>query len=141
MTELSDEAIALIESDSVATMATANADGSVHLSEAWVGLEDGEIVVATLSDQRKLRNIRRDPRVAISIPSPRVNEWGLKEYLVVEGTARITEGGAAQKLQELAHTYLGPDVVFPRMPNPPAGYITRIRVEQVRGVGPWKRDG
>ncbi|HWH23270.1 MAG TPA: pyridoxamine 5'-phosphate oxidase family protein, partial [Candidatus Limnocylindria bacterium] len=92
------------------------------------------------SDQRKLGNIRRDPRVAVSIPSPRVNEWGLKEYLVIEGTARITEGGAAQLLQQLAHTYLGPDVVFPRMPNPPAGYITRIRIERVRGVGPWRRD-
>ncbi len=87
---------------------------------------------ATLPDQRKLRNLRRDPRFALSVQSDRINEWGLREYLVVEGTARITEGGAADLLQRLAYTYLGPDVVFPNMPNPPPGYVTRIRVERVR---------
>ena len=32
---------------------------------------------------------------------------------------------------------LGPDVTFPPMPDPPPGYVTRIRVERVSGVGPW----
>jgi len=135
--QLSDRARALLESAAVATIVTINADGSPHLSSAWVGLDAGEIVFATLPDQRKLRNLRRDPRVAIAIQSDRVNEWGLREYLVVEGSARITEGGAAEMLQQLAHTYLGPDVVFPGMPDPPPGFITRITVERVRGVGDW----
>ena len=65
-----------------------------------------------MPEQRKLRNLRRDPRIALSIPSTTTNEWGLLEYLVVYGTARVTEGGAADVLQGLAHTYLGPDVVF-----------------------------
>lgn len=64
----------------------------------------------------------------------------LREYLVVNGTARITEGGAAELLQRLAHTYLGPEVVFPGMPDPPPGYVTRIRVERLSGVGSWRRD-
>ena len=135
--QLSGEARALLASAAVATIATINPDGSVHLSSAWVGIEDDEIVFATLPDQRKLRNVRRDPRVAISIQGERLNEWGLREYLVVEGTARVTEGGAAQMLQRLAHTYLGPDVVFPGMPDPPPGFVTRVRVERVRGIGPW----
>jgi PPOX class probable F420-dependent enzyme len=139
--QLSDEALELLASDAVATIVTLNPDGSPHLSAAWVGIEDDEIVIATLPDQRKLRNLRRDPRVALSVQSERINEWGLREYLVAEGTARITQGGAADLLQRLAHTYLGPDVVFPRMPNPPPGYVTRIRVERVRGVGSWKRRG
>ncbi len=134
---LSDEAVELLQSDAVATLATINPDGSPHLSSAWVGLEDDDIVIGTLPDQRKLRNIRRDPHVALSISSGRLNEWGLEEYLVVEGTARITEGGAPALLQRLARTYLGPDVVFPQMPNPPPGYVTRIRVDRVRGIGPW----
>jgi PPOX class probable F420-dependent enzyme len=135
--DLSPAACELLESAAVATVATINADGSVHLSSAWVGIEDGEIVFATLPDQRKLRNLRRDPRVALTIQSERVNEWGLQEYLVLEGTARITQGGAAEMLQRLAHTYLGPDVVFPAMPNPPPGYITRVKVQRVRGIGAW----
>jgi PPOX class probable F420-dependent enzyme len=134
---LSNEARALLESATVATVATINADGSTHLSSAWVGLQGDEIVFATIPDQRKLRNLRRDPRVSLTLQGERVNEWGLREYMVIEGRARITEGGAAELLQLLAHTYLGPDVVFPGMPNPPPGFITHISIERVRGVGTW----
>jgi PPOX class probable F420-dependent enzyme len=134
---LSVEARALLRSAAVATVATINSDGSVHLSSAWVGIQDDEVCFATLPDQRKLRNLRRDARIALSIESERINEWGLREYLVLEGTARITEGGAAEMLQHLAHTYLGPDAVFPGMPDPPPGYITRVTVHRVRGIGPW----
>ena len=138
---LSDAALALLASDAVATIVTLDADGAPHLSAAWVGLEDGEIVFGTLPEQRKLANIRRDPRVAVMIQSDRVNEWGLREYLVVNGTARITEGGGAELLQRLARTYLGPDVVFPAVPNPPPGYVTHVRVERISGIGPWTEEG
>jgi len=136
---LSDGALELLASPTVATVVTLNRDGSPHVSSAWVAIEDGEVCLATLDDQAKLRNIRRDPRVALSLQSERVNEWGLREYLVIYGTARITEGGAAEMLQRLAWTYLGPDVVFPARPNPPPGFITRIRVDRVAGIGAWLR--
>lgn len=132
-----DAASELLESDAVAHVVTLNADGSPHVTAAWVGIEGDEIVMATLPDQRKLRNLRRDSRIALSVPSGHVNEWGLLEYLVVYGTARVTEGGAPEMLQRLAHTYLGPDVVFPPMPNPPPGFVTRIKPERFGGVGRW----
>jgi PPOX class probable F420-dependent enzyme len=116
---------------------TLDDDGGPQVTAAWVGLDGDQIVFATLPDQRKLRNLRRDPRIALSIPSTTTNEWGLLEYLVVYGAARVTEGGAAELLQRLAHTYLGPDVIFPGMPDPPPGYITRITLERLGGVGPW----
>jgi PPOX class probable F420-dependent enzyme len=138
MTELLSPAVrALLESDAVATVVTLDADGSPHVSSAWVGLEDGEVVIGTLDDQRKLRNLRRDPRIAIALQSSVVNRWGLREYLVIDGTASVTEGGAAELLQRLARTYIGPDAVFPAMPDPPPGYVTRVRVEKVSGIGPW----
>jgi PPOX class probable F420-dependent enzyme len=127
----------LLEGDAVAHVVTLNDDGSPQVTAAWVGLDGDEIVLATLPDQRKLRNLRRDPRVAVSVESSNVNAWGLREYLVVYGTARVTEGGAAEMLQELAHTYLGADVVFPNMPDPPPGFVTRITPERIGGVGPW----
>jgi PPOX class probable F420-dependent enzyme len=136
--ELSEPALDLLTSDAVATIATLNPDGSPHLSSAWIGLEDDEIVFGTLNDQRKLRNLRRDPRIALTIQSDRVNQWGLREYLVLDGEARLTEGGAPELLQRLARTYLGPDVVFPGMPNPPAGFVVRIGVTRVSGVGDWR---
>jgi PPOX class probable F420-dependent enzyme len=127
----------LLESDAVAHVVTLDEDGGPQVTAAWVGLDGDEIVFATLPDQRKLKNLRRDPRIALSIPSTTTNEWGLLEYLVLYGTARVTEGGASEVLQRLAHTYLGPDVVFPGMPNPPPGYVTKITVERLGGVGPW----
>jgi PPOX class probable F420-dependent enzyme len=138
VTELLSPAVrALLESDAVATVVTLDPDGTPHVSSAWVGLEDDEIVIGTLDDQRKLRNLRRDPRIALAFQSSVVNRWGLREYLVLNGTARVTEGGAAELLQRLARTYIGPDAVFPAMPDPPPGYVTRVRVEKVSGIGPW----
>jgi hypothetical protein len=40
-------------------------------------------------------------------------------------------------LQRLAHVYVGPEVKFPPMSNPPAGYVMRTTVERIGGVGPW----
>lgn len=52
-------------------------------------------------------------------------------------SARGTEGGAAELLSRLARVHLGPDVNFPPMPDPPPGFVTRITVERIGGVGPW----
>jgi PPOX class probable F420-dependent enzyme len=128
----------VLESAALAHVATVDADGKPQVTVAWAGLDGDEIVMATLPDQRKLHNMRRDPRVTLSFETERVNDWGLREYLVVYGRARITEGGAAELLQELAHTYLGPEVVFPGMPDPPPGFITHVTPERLGGVGPWK---
>lgn len=137
MTELSEHALELIESPALAHLVTLNADGSPQVSVVWVGLEDGEIVSAHLGEYQKVRNVRRDPRVALTIEGAGVNPIGMREHLVVYGRARITEGGAPELLQRLAYTYIGPDVTFPPMPNPPPGYVTRIAVERIGGVGPW----
>ena len=91
---LSDAARQLLESDAIAHVVTIDEDGGPQVTAAWVGLEGDEIVIATLPDQRKLKNLRRDPRIALSVPSTTRNDWGLLEYLVVYGTARVTEGGA-----------------------------------------------
>lgn len=127
----------VLASAAVAHVTTLDPDGSPQVTAAWAGLEGDEIVIATLSDQRKLRNLRRDPRVALSFQTERMNPIGLLEYLVLYGTARVTEGGAPELLQELAYTYIGPDTKFPPMPDPPPGYVTRVKVERVAGVGPW----
>lgn len=134
---LPDAAKELLAGATVAHVVTLNRDGSPHVTIAWVGLDGDEVVMATLGDQRKLKNLRRDPRISLSLQTDRTNAMGLLEYLVVYGTARVVEGGAPELLQELAHTYIGPDVKFPPISDPPPGYITRVRVERVAGVGPW----
>jgi PPOX class probable F420-dependent enzyme len=128
----------VIESGALAHLVTLNHDGTPQVTCIWVGLDGDEIVSAHLhADQRKLRNVRANPRVTMSLEGTNVNAWGLKEYLVVYGTARLTDGGAPELLQRLAHVYLGPDVVFPNMPDPPPGVIMRTTVERLGGIGPW----
>ena len=136
--ELPDSARVMIESGRLAHLVTLSRDGSPQVSCVWVGLDGDEIVSGHLrSDQRKLRNVARDPRVALSLEGTTIHPPGLKEYLVVHGTGRIAEGGAAELLQRLAHVYLGPDVRFPPMDDPPPGQVLRISVERIGGVGPW----
>jgi PPOX class probable F420-dependent enzyme len=140
---LSSAARQLLDSDALAHVVTIDPDGRPQVAVVWIGLEGDELVTAHLDvRQRKLRNLRRDPRVAVSVESGVTNALGLREYLVVHGRARITEGGAAELLQRLARTYLGPDVRFPPMDDPPPGVVTRIRVERIGGVGDWiEREG
>ena len=137
MAALPDSARAVLESGGLAHLVTLEPDGRPQVSLVWVGLDGDEIVAAHLPEHRKVRNMRRDPRVALSIEAGSRNAIGLDEYLVIHGRARITEGGAPELLQRLARTYLGPDVKFPPMDNPPPGYITHITVERIGGVGPW----
>jgi PPOX class probable F420-dependent enzyme len=127
----------VLESSAPGHLVTLEADGRPQVTLVWVGLDGEEIVAAHLREHRKVRNLRRDPRVALSVEAGTRNERGLDQYLVVHGKARITEGGAAELLQQLAYIYMGPDVKFPPMDDPPPGYITHISVERVSGVGPW----
>jgi PPOX class probable F420-dependent enzyme len=137
MVALPDSARALLESAAHAHLVTLEPDGRPQVSLVWVGLDGDEIVCAHIPEHRKVRNIRRDPRVALSIEGTEHNAIGLLEYLVIHGQARITEGGAPELLQRLAHTYLGPAVTFPPMDDPPPGFVTHIAVQRVGGVGPW----
>lgn len=132
----------VIEKGPLAHLTTLNADGSPQVTVVWVGIEGDELVHAHLALHQKVRNIRRDPRVALSFLSDKTNAQGLREYAVVYGNARITEGGAVDLLHRLAPLYLGPGADYP----PPAmrniaGYITRIAPSRFSGIGPWAGKG
>ena len=135
---LPESARRLVESDALAHLVTLSPDGSPQVSCIWVGMDGDEIVSGHLrAEQRKLRNIARDPRVVLSIEGTEIQPPGLKQYLVVHGRARVEEGGAPELLQRLAYVYLGPDVRFPPMPDPPAGQVMHITVERIGGIGLW----
>ena len=127
-----------IEKGPLAHLTTLNRDGSPQVTLIWVGIEDDEFVIAHLALHQKIKNIRRDPRVALSLICDGTSPQGMREYIVVYGNARITEGGAVPLLQRLAPLYLGPKADFPpaSMRNIP-GYITRIVPERFSGIGPW----
>jgi PPOX class probable F420-dependent enzyme len=121
----------------LAHLVTTNPDGSPHVTIVWIGIEDDEIVSGHLGMPKKLRNAQRDPSVVLSVEIGGRNEMGLDNYLVVEGTARVTDGGAPELLQRLAEVYMGPGVKFPPMDDPPPGHVLRIAPTRVSGVSPW----
>jgi PPOX class probable F420-dependent enzyme len=138
--EIPESAKAVIESGRLAHLVTVNRDGSPHVTIVWVGLAGGpdgdEIVIGKLMADQKVANIRRDPRVALSIEAEG-DQMGMGHYLVVEGTASLTEGGAPELLSELAQRYVGPGTKFPPMDDPPPGFVIHVTPTKVRGMGPW----
>jgi PPOX class probable F420-dependent enzyme len=137
MVAIPEAARKVIESGRLAHLVTINKDGSPQVTIVWVGTDGDELVTAHFGNYQKLRNVRRDDRVVLSIETDESNAQGLTQYLVVHGRARIAEGGAAELLQKLAHTYIGPDVKFPPGDNHPPGYVMHITPERFTGVGPW----
>jgi PPOX class probable F420-dependent enzyme len=128
----------LIAKAPLSHLTTLNSKGGPQVTVIWVGIEGEEFVISHLAEHQKVKNIRRDPRVALSMLSDTTNKQGMREYLVVYGNARVTEGGAVPLLLRLAPLYLGPKAEFPppSMRNIP-GFITRITPTRFSGVGPW----
>ncbi len=135
--KLPESARSLIQSGAHAHLVTLNPDGSPQVTLVWAGVDGDDIVTAHLFATRKVQNIRADGRVAITFECDTKSAMGLAEYLVIYGQATIEEGGAPQLLQELAWIYMGPEVKFPPMEDPPPGFTNRIKVERISGVGPW----
>jgi PPOX class probable F420-dependent enzyme len=128
----------VIRSGALGHLVTMNADGSPQVTCVWVGVDGDDLLTAHLNPTlRKVENVRREPRVVVSFEGSEIQPPGLKQYAVVHGRATVEEGGAAELLQELAYAYLGPDVKFPPMDDPPPGVRLRIEVERVGGIGPW----
>jgi PPOX class probable F420-dependent enzyme len=94
-----------VESTSVAHLATILPDGSPHSIPLWVTTLDDRILFLTGPDSQKARNIRRDPRVALSI-APVDNPY---EPVIIRG--RVVEwidGDAGWELvDQIAMKYIG----------------------------------
>jgi len=116
-------------------LATINPDGTPQVTCIYVGWDGDEIVAGHLADHLKLRNIRRDPRVTLSVESD-VEFEGFSPYLVIKGIARVEVGGAVPLLRRITDG---------RFPPPgdgfPDGYVTRISPRKLSGTGPWGLTG
>ena len=116
----------------IAHVVTLNPSGTAQITMAWIGLDGDEVVIGTMFDQRKLDNIRRDDRIAMSFETGRTSPSGLDGYIVMHGRARLVEGGAPALLGRLARGYIGPDVEFPS-PGAPEGWVIHIAVDRISG--------
>ena len=139
MTNIPESLRGLLATGSLATVVTLDPDGTPHVTLAWAGFDGDEIVMATFFNltQRKLANLRRDPRVVLSLQAKEYSGAGLWPYAVLQGRAdRIVEGGALEVMDGLAESYIGPGQRFP-MREVPDGVVVHITIERIYGQGPW----
>lgn len=128
----------------LAHVVTLDPDGTPHATLAWAGFDENELVMATffMPGQKKLRNLRRDPRVVLSFQANEHTGEGLHPYVVIQGQARITDGGALEVMDHLAQYYLGRGQRGQRYPmrDGPEGFVIHVTVERIYGQGPWKEE-
>jgi PPOX class probable F420-dependent enzyme len=145
LTEIPDSAQALppalrdlIESGPMAHLSTVNPDGSPHVTAIWIGLDGDDVVSTHIRDNVKLRNIRRDPRVALSFDAPRESGVWINPYAVIYARAVVEPSHRIWELMERhAKAYVSPDarLAVPVAPEP--GFIVRYSIVRIGGVGPW----
>lgn len=125
----------------LAHVVTLDPDGTPHVTLAWAGVEEDEIVMATFFNlsQRKLQNLRRDPRIVLSLQANEFKGQGLHPYVVIQGRARITEGDALAVMDRLAEFYIGPGQAYP-MRNVPDGVVLHAAVDRIYGQGAWREE-
>ena len=136
MTLLTPELRDLIASGPLTHVTTINADGSPQVTVVWIGLDGDDLLSGHMARYRKVRNVERDPRVALSFTAPRDRAAFLNPYAVLQATATVSAGGGAwDLLNRLTKVYVGPDVEFPAPKG--GGFIIRYSIQRVGGVGPW----
>ena len=101
---LPDSLLALLHQPSLCYLATTMADGSPQLTQTWVDTDGEHVLINSVRGFQKIRNIERDPRVALTVSDPHTPA----RYYEVRGEVlRMTTDGAAEHIEKLAHRYLG----------------------------------
>jgi PPOX class probable F420-dependent enzyme len=104
MTDLPAGLLALLEQPSPCFVATTMPDGSPQLTQTWVDTDGEHIVINTVQGFQKVRNMQRDPRVAVAVSDPA----NPSRYFHVRGeVVEITAEGGVEHIEKLARRYLG----------------------------------
>ena len=109
---------------------TRNPDGSPQASMVWMDVEGNEVLFNTAEGRIKPRNLRRNPRILISVQNP-INPQG---NVIFHGTATVTDEGAEEHIDMLARRFLGLDNYPWRAPGEKR-LIIRTRVDRIGGMG------
>jgi len=121
----------LLRGRALCNVATIMPDGAPQLSLTWVDTDGDHVVINTVEGFQKVKNVRRDPRVSLTVSDP----GNPTQYQELRGRViEITSEGAAEHIDQLAQKYLG-------RPYPWFGgrdqqrLILVIEVDKIRGLG------
>jgi len=101
---LPDGLLALLRQSSLCYLATSMPDGSPQLTQTWADTDGEHVLINSVAGFQKIRNIERDPRVALTISDP---QSPARYYAVRGRVLNATADGAADHIEKLAQRYLG----------------------------------
>lgn len=129
---------ALLGSNALAHVVTRNPDGTPQVSVVWCGTRGDQILFCTEGTSAKIRNLRRDPVVVLSIEDEERNQRGAQQHLLVYGRAQILPGRASKELcDELCRVYMGQADHELNLSRSPSALTVSVHVERIGGNGPW----
>ena len=130
MAALTDKSRALIDAPNYAFLATVDDDGAPQVSPVWIDRDGDTILVNTAAGRVKDRNMRREPRIAISIPSG----GDFYEKVDIRGhVVDLVEGEEAERhIDKLAKKYTGEDT-YPNRKEGERRVIFRIEPDRIHG--------
>jgi PPOX class probable F420-dependent enzyme len=121
----------VLEDKAYGHVATFNPNGRPQLTMVWMDVDGNEALFNTAEGRKKVQNLRRDPRIMISVQ----NRSEPQSYVVLDGTATLTETGADPHIDKLAKRFLGLDKYPYRQPGEKR-LIVRVRVDRLGGLSP-----
>jgi PPOX class probable F420-dependent enzyme len=121
----------LLDEPNHAVLGTVNRDGSPQTSVVWVTRDGDDVLISTAAGRRKDRNMRRDPRVSLSV-------WDSADpetYAEIRGLAAVTEDLGRELAVRLAEKYDGPGAgeEFLRLPAQVVRVVVRITPQHLAG--------
>jgi PPOX class probable F420-dependent enzyme len=124
MAELTAEARQLLEARNMAHLATLMNDGSPHVSPVWISVEGDRLAIFSAQENLKIRNLRRDGRVGISV----CDERNPYRSVIIRGRVGQELHGedAIQIMDRMSNRYIGRD--FPVR----SAIVSLIEPERVR---------
>lgn len=121
----------LFEGKNFAHVATLMKDGSPQVSLVWIDIEGDRIIVNTAEHRAKPRNVRRDPRVAISIADQQ-NPY--RAAFIRGRVVEITHEGAEDHIDKMSKKYMGVDRYMDHSPDRPR-VLLYIEADHIREMG------
>jgi PPOX class probable F420-dependent enzyme len=121
----------LLQDKAYGHVVTFNTQGKPQLTMVWMDVDGDEVLFNTSEGRRKSQNLRRDPRIIVSVQ----DRNDPQAYAVFHGKGRVTEAGADDHIDKLAKRFLGADKYPFRQPGEKR-LIVRIDVDRIGGFGP-----
>jgi PPOX class probable F420-dependent enzyme len=121
----------LLQDKAYGHVVTYNDKGTAQLTMVWMDVDGDDVVFNTSEGRRKSQNLRRDPRIIVSVQ----DRNDPQAHAVFYGKARVTDAGADEHIDKLAKRFLGADKYPFRQPGEKR-LIVRISVDRIGGFGP-----